>query len=263
MLSGRRPAALLATYSAERQPVAQQLIDFDRFWSAFIAEPTTDPDHPERGGVTAEQMRTEFARQGRYMAGLATKLPAVCAHRQPARISTSRTASRSARASTPPPWCGSRTASTCELGHAHRADGRWRLYAFGDETGAGLIDLATWLSDAPESPVRRFTPRGRDLDHALDVHAIFPGDHHAVDLGRVPEILLPHSGPLGLQDWEKIWAMDAAHDIFDMRSVGREGAIVIVRPDQYVAHVLPLHARGDLTDFFSGILLDQLSAVAR
>ncbi len=150
-----------------------------------------------------------------------------------------------------------------ELGHAHRADGRWRLYAFGDETGAGLIELAAWLSDSPDSPVRRFTPEGRDVDAVLDVHAVFQGDHHAVDLGRMPEILLPHSGPLGLQDWEKIWAADAAHDIFDMRRISREGAIVIVRPDQYVAHVLPLHARDELTDFFSGILLDQLSAVAR
>lgn len=262
VLQGRSDAALLATYSAERQSVAQDLIDFDRFWSAFIAEPTTDPAHPERGGVTAEQMRTEFARQGRYMAGLATRyrpsvLTGTGVHQHLAHGFEIGTRLHSA------PVVRVADGKHMQLGHAHRADGRWRIYAFGDEAGAGLIELATWLSDAPESPVRRFTPRGRDLDHALDVHAIFPGDPHAVDLGRVPEILLPHSGPLGLQDWEKIWATDAAHDIFDMRGVSREGAIVIVRPDQYVAHVLPLHARGDLTDFFSGILLDQLSAVAR
>ena len=111
--------------------------------------------------------------------------------------------------------------------------------------------------------MHRFTPQGCDLDHTLDVHAIFPGDPHAVELGPVPEILLPHSGPLGLQDWEKISAVDAAHDIFDNRSISREGAIVIVRPDQYVANVLPLHARDEITDFFAGILIDQLSAVAR
>ena len=84
-----------------------------------------------------------------------------------------------------------------------------------------------------------------------------------VDIGRVPEILLPHSGPLALQDWEKIWAVDAARDIFEARSISREGAIVIVRPDQYVANVLPLHARSELTEFFAGILVDQRSAVAR
>jgi phenol 2-monooxygenase len=101
------------------------------------------------------------------------------------------------------------------------------------------------------------------LDDVIDVHAVFRGDPHALDVIALPEILLPHSGPLGLQDWEKVWAVDAARDIFAERSVSTEGAVVIVRPDQYVANVLPLSARGELTDFFSGILLDRLSAVAR
>jgi phenol 2-monooxygenase len=30
---------------------------------------------------------------------------------------------------------------------------------------------------------------------------------------------------------------------------------VIVRPDQYVAHILPLDAHAELTAFFSGFLL--------
>jgi phenol 2-monooxygenase (NADPH) len=30
--------------------------------------------------------------------------------------------------------------------------------------------------------------------------------------------------------------------------------VVVVRPDQYVAHVLPLDAHQELTDFFAGIL---------
>jgi phenol 2-monooxygenase (NADPH) len=32
--------------------------------------------------------------------------------------------------------------------------------------------------------------------------------------------------------------------------------MVIVRPDQYVAHVLPLDAHDALTEFFAGILVD-------
>ena len=34
------------------------------------------------------------------------------------------------------------------------------------------------------------------------------------------------------------------------------GAVVVVRPDQYVAHVLPLDAHGQLADFFAGIMLE-------
>lgn len=212
--------------------------------------------------MTAEQMRTEFARQGRYMAGLATKyrpsaLTADSDHQGLAAGFEIGTRFHSA------PVVRVADGKHMQLGHVHRADGRWRLYAFGDESGAALIDLAAWLSDSSDSPVRRFTPEGRDVDDVLDVHAVFQSDHHAVDLGRMPEILLPHSGPLGLQDWEKIWAVDASRDIFDERSVSREGAIVIVRPDQYVAHVLPLHARGEIADFFAGILVDRSPAVVR
>lgn len=45
----------------------------------------------------------------------------------------------------------------------------------------------------------------------------------------------------------------ADSDIFTRRSVDRDkGALVIVRPDQYVAHVLPLNAYAGLSEFFAG-----------
>jgi hypothetical protein len=45
--------------------------------------------------------------------------------------------------------------------------------------------------------------------------------------------------------------------IFDMRGVIREtGCRVVVRPDQYVAHVLPVHGYDGLADFFAGVLID-------
>lgn len=87
------------------------------------------------------------------------------------------------------------------------------------------------------------------------MHAVFRGSHHDVEVTTLPEILLPKTGPLGLQDWEKVWATDAADDIFARRGIAAEGAIVVVRPDQYVAHVLPLSARGEVRDFFGGFLL--------
>ena len=46
VLSGRSPQALLETYSAERQVVAQNLIDFDREWSTLMAKPAEEFDDP-------------------------------------------------------------------------------------------------------------------------------------------------------------------------------------------------------------------------
>ena len=40
-----------------------------------------------------------------------------------------------------------------------------------------------------------------------------------------------------------------------MRGIDRAaGCVVVVRPDQYVGHILPLQARGDLADYFAAFL---------
>ncbi|GAA3765070.1 FAD-binding monooxygenase [Microbacterium kribbense] len=262
VLEGRSDAALLHSYSAERQWVAADLIEFDRFWSAFIAQPAPDPAHPELGGVTAEQMQAEFARQGRYTAGLATKYtPSALIggdeHQQLASGFEIGTRFHSS------PVVRIADGKRVQLGHTHLADGRWRLYAFGDAGGSGLIDLATWLGESPDSPVRRFTAPGADIDSVIDVHGVFAAGHHDIDITTLPEMLLPHSGPLGLQDWEKAWALDPADDIYAARGIDSAGAIVVVRPDQYVAQVLPLSARAQVADFFAGFLRDQRAVVRR
>jgi phenol 2-monooxygenase len=254
VLEGRSEARLLRSYSAERQTVAQDLIDFDRFWSAFIAQPTVDPEHPELGGVSAEQMQSEFARQGRYTAGLATKyLPSTLTgadtHQHLATGFEIGTRFHSA------PVVRVADARRMQLGHAHLADGRWRLYAFGDADGTELRELADWLGSDPGSSVLRFREEGADLDAVIDVHGIFRSDYHDIDVTALPEALVPHTGPLGLQDWEKVWAVDPAVDIFAARGIDPAGAVILVRPDQYIAHVLPLDAREQLTGFFSGFLV--------
>ncbi|MCL2614780.1 MAG: FAD-dependent monooxygenase [Nocardioidaceae bacterium] len=259
VLEGRSDAGLLHTYSAERQAVAQDLIDFDRFWSSFIAQPTLDPAHPELGGITAAEMTAEFARQGRYTAGLATTyspsaLTGAADRQDLATGFAIGTRFHSA------PVIRLADARPLQLGHAQRADGRWRVFAFGGEDHSSLIDLAAWLGDSDESPVARFTPAGADIDSVIDVHGVFRCGHHDLDVGVLPEMLLPHSGGLGLQDWEKAWAVDPRDDIFAARGIDAAGAIVVVRPDQHVAHVLPLTARAELTDFFGGFLLDQRAA---
>ena len=65
------------------------------------------------------------------------------------------------------------------------------------------------------------------------------------------------------QDYEKAFSADLRNgfDIFDMRGIDRAaGAIVVVRPDQFVANVLPLDAHADLSEFFAGFLLDRQRA---
>ena len=58
-----------------------------------------------------------------------------------------------------------------------------------------------------------------------------------------------------------IHAAKRGEDIFDMRGIDRKaGCIVIVRPDQYVAHILPLQAREELARYFAGVLKPRRAA---
>ena len=153
------------------------------------------------------------------------------------------------------------------LGHHARADGRWRIYAFADSAEAGqpsaLSQWADWMA-GPQSPVTVHTPAGADPDAVFDVKAIYQQRYDEIEFPAVPEVFRPRSGPLGLTDWEKVFgaAPSAWHDsdIFDERGLSRDGVVVVVRPDQYVAGVFPLAATDELAAFFAGALRTVSSA---
>ena len=74
----------------------------------------------------------------------------------------------------------------------------------------------------------------------------------------IPTLLTPKTGKLGLQDHEKVFCVDHKEmgDIFDMRGIDREnGCVIVVRPDQYVSHVLALNSFSELSNFVSGVLV--------
>ena len=144
-----------------------------------------------------------------------------------------------------------------QLGHVARADGRWRLYAFADRAGDRLAALCAWLEEGVDSPLRRFTPPGDDVDAVIDTRAILQTPHRDVVLSRLPALLLPRKGRLGLADYEKVFCPDprSGRDIFDLRRIDRDrGCVVVVRPDQFVAHILPLDARDEIAAFFERVL---------
>jgi phenol 2-monooxygenase len=76
----------------------------------------------------------------------------------------------------------------------------------------------------------------------------------------MPSLLLPRKGRYGLKDYEKVFCaeLNSATNIFDMRGVNRErGCVIVVRPDQYVAHILPLNAYAEVASFFERFMLPQ------
>ena len=253
VLQGRSGADLLRSYSDERQPVAQELIDFDKAWSAMMAAPPKDPSRPEAGGVDPAELQAYFVRAGRYTAGVATRYRPGALTGEPTYQSLATGFTIGTRFHSAP-VVRLADAKPMQLGHVARADGRWRLYAFSDASGRALHALCDHLARSPDSVLHLVTPENADVDSVFDLRAVLQQPHREVRLEDVHALLLPRKGRYGLIDYEKAFTSDASADIFTERGIDRErGALVVVRPDQYVAHLLPLDAYAELNAFLRPI----------
>ena len=261
VLLGRCTPQLLHTYSAERRAIAKELIDFDRAFAKMFSAPPKDPDNPDGDGVDPSEFQQYFVQHGRFTAGTATRY-------KPSIISAEPTWQNLAQGLVigmrfhSAPVIRLADAKPVHLGHTVKADGRWRLFLFAgrEDTGAagsGVAALCGFLANDPQSPVRKYTPAGADIDSVIDVRATFQQGHRELAIEAMPAFLLPRKGRYGLRDYEKIFCPDlkSGNDIFEMRGIDRQqGCIAVVRPDQYIAHVLPLDAHDKLAAFFDGFM---------
>lgn len=263
VLQGRCAADILHSYSEERQAVAKDLIDFDREWSRIMSEPPKTDDNDDDDTPVFQRY---FIQHGRYTAGMSVRyepsaLTGMTTWQSLASGFEIGTRFHSA------PVVRLADAKPLQLGHVVKADTRWRLFAFcPDENpsnqGSAITGLCHFLAKDPTSPIRRFTRQNEDIDAVIDVRAIFQQALHDLSIETLPELLKPKKGRMGLADHEKMFCPDLKNgrDIFDMRMIDRNrGCLVIVRPDQYVAHVLPFDAHDKLAAFFGGIMLEQAS----
>ena len=249
VLEGRSPETLLSTYSAERQVIAKNLIDFDKEWSTLMAKKPEEFENPS-------ELEDFYVRTAEFPAGFMTQyapsmLIAEASHQD---LATGFPIGKRFKSAPVVRVCDT---NPLQLGHQASADGRWRIYVFADSAPAGapspVAEFAEWLQTSPDSPLAA-TPAGADQDAWFDVKVIYQQDHTGVDVNAVPAVFKPQVGPFRLTYLEKVYGTDPKADIFDIRGIDRGGVVVVVRPDQYVANVLPLAATAELGAFFAPIL---------
>jgi phenol 2-monooxygenase len=254
VFKGRSSPDLLHSYSAERRGAAKGLIDFDHEWARIMSAPPEEAETP--------RFQKHFIEHGRFTAGLSVRY-------EPSALTGEGTWQNLAKGLDigmrfhSAPVIRLADAKPMQLGHTVEADARWRLFMFAGAGDHGQLGSAThalcgYLEDDPNSPVRKFTRQDEDIDAVIDVRAVFQQGFRDLAYEEMPSLLRPSKGRYGLCDYEKVFCADlkSGNDVFDMRGIDREkGCAVIVRPDQYVAHVLPLNAHAELTAFFEGFLL--------
>ncbi|GAA6177092.1 FAD-dependent monooxygenase [Sulfitobacter pacificus] len=254
VLRGQSDPALLHSYSQERQAKAKELIEFDRDMARlFSAKPKTAEE--------AAQFQSYFKKHGRYTAGVETRYApstVIGDDTHQALATGQRVGMRFHSA----PVIRLGDGKRMQLGHLLKADGRWRLLAFagaGDmgQTGGDIARLCAELTNTPASPIMRYTPKEADIDSVIDMRAVFQTPHREMRLEGLPALLLPTKGRYGLIDYEKTFCADgrADSDIYDLRGINRQhGALLIIRPDQFVAAVLPLADAAGVAAFFDGFM---------
>jgi phenol 2-monooxygenase len=257
VLLGYAAPDLLHSYSAERWAEAKRLVDTDHEWARIMSAP---PGQSELDGGAEPRFIRQFKENLEFTGGLAVQYgPSVligpATHQGLARGQEIGRRFHSA------PVVRLSDAKQLQLGHVAEADGRWRIYAFagkgdGSAPDSAIHRLADWLKNDPASPVVKFTCAGADVDSLIDLRAIFQQTFDALAYEDMPALLRPTKGRLSLQDHEKVFCVDhkGLGDIYDMRGIDRaQGCMIVVRPDQYTAHILPLDAYGALAAFFDGI----------
>ncbi|MDN6372212.1 MAG: FAD-binding monooxygenase [Brevibacterium aurantiacum] len=255
VLSGRSSQELLRTYSAERQVTAKNLIDFDKEWSTLMATPQEElPDET--------YLQDFYVKTAEFPAGFMTEytesmITASTAHQE---LATGFPVGKRFKSARVQRNCD---ANYIHLGHRARADGRWRVYVFADApsptdaTSSNVTELADWLNADPASPLVKYRRAGEDLDSLLELSVIYQQGHTEFSFPDVPTVFRPHVGEFDLEYVEKIYATLPDEDIFDVRGISRDGAVVVVRPDQYVSGIFPLDAHDEIGSFFDGVFVSE------
>ena len=267
VLRGQAAPELLHTYSAERRAIAEELLEFDRELASMFSVPneavSVETEIKAGTGSTTEATKLQqyMVKHDGYVSGTLTRYEPSIIVAEPSHTSLAPGLPLGKRFHSCP-VVRLADARPVELGHVLEADGRWRIVAFADKAdpsaaSSRIRQLVRFLEFDDRSPIRRYTPSRADIDSVIELLVVFQQGYLDLDIGSLPGFLYPAKGRYGLQDRDKLFCPDQARgiDIFDERRIDRErGALVIARPDQHVAHTLPLDEMEGLATFFAGFM---------
>lgn len=258
VLQGKSDPKLLSTYSTERRKVAQQLIDADRELSKLVATRPTAGDDAQESKVDTAKIEAFMKRQSGFVSGTSIEyFPSyICTGQENQHLATGYKIGQRFHSAVATRVADGRSQ---HLGHLVKADGRWRIFVFGGtqnptQTSSDAYQLVDFLATDAASPVQKYTPKGDDVDSVIDTYAVF--QQRDLSMHDLHGYLWPAKGKYGLRDYEKVFHAQDGNDVFEMRGIDRaNGCVVVVRPDQHIAAILPMTAHAELSSFFDEFMI--------
>ena len=261
VLIGRSHPKLLRTYTEERRKVAQDLISLDKDFTKIVAGKLFNKNERNQSIDGTHSIKKYFTKQTGFIAGTNIKY-------EPSFIIGNNDYQNLAKGFI----VGQRfhSAEVCRtadgriqhIGHLNKADGRWRIFIFGGKnhpkkSSTDSYRLVEFLSKSRQSPVIKYTPDDEDIDAVIDVYAVFQQKEN-LSIEHLQDFLWPAKGKYGLRDYEKVFNAIPGNDIFELREINRDsGCVVIIRPDQHVAKILPLNKHQEITLFFDQFMISK------
>lgn len=273
--AGVAKPAILSTYDAERHRLAEMLLDFDRHWSGLFTE-----DKPPEGGpgktesmIKVVELFEDFADGRKAFYGAS---PLVCKPRGGEGHAAARCLIPGERF-LPVKLRKQADGNTVWTTRTLESDGRFKMVILAgdvrDETQKARIDkLSRLLSgQAPgkESPLHRYRPIPGWFESPIDVVTIHSAPWPETEFFDFPEILRPID-PIRGWDYNKIWSDD--YCVWDRDCIGKgyekwgvdrlRGAMVVVRPDQYIGWAGELDDEKEMTAYLDGVLVRRMAPEA-
>lgn len=244
VLRGNADMSLLKTYEFERRKYAQDLIDFDKTWSALCSrKPQTEEN---QDGISNEDFMKVFQMFGEFSSGTGV-------HYAPSTITNTTYQSLA-----PNQLIGTRIlpqvfirvadARPYEIQDLLPADTKFKVLVFaGDTTQHEQLERVNQLAEDISTGEHGFLQKlNRDW---FDVWTISSGKKEKVNYMDLPEVLRPHWSHVLLDDTD-MYARSGGGG-YERYGVDPErGAIIVVRPDGYVGIVAPFEGVKCVQDYF-------------
>lgn len=275
VIRGQSSVEILKTYTSERRAIAQQLIDFDRKLAKAFSTPLKNPTQESTGNdeITGKNQSTPTKLQQYvvqlegFMSGTMTQYPSslLIGKDTYQHLATGFPIGKRFHSSLVTRLIDARE---MHLGHINKADGRWRIFAFDRKEktttlpSSAIKQLSDFLANSTHSPIQKYTPKNQDMDSVIDWAIVLQTNYFELDMTGIPSFFTPAKGVYGLHDCEKIFCadMDNHDNLFDCRGIDRQqGCLLIVRPDQHIANILPLSLDGftKMAAFFDQFMTPQ------
>ncbi|KAF2264742.1 phenol 2-monooxygenase-like protein [Lojkania enalia] len=254
VLSKQSKPSLLKTYVLERSKTAKDLIDFDREFARMFSSKEENPG----------EFSKYFVKSGRYTAGLTARyddseLTDLKGSMQDmAKEITVGMRFPSAQVIR---FCDCKA---MQLLRAFQSDCRWRIVVFsGDIAMEKNRERLNKLATALEALSKKSTSSTADIDSLIEPILVLSSNFIGIEQEQIPKYFWPVTGKWKIRDLHKVYVDDEHYNAGHGRAYERYGvdssvgAVIIVRPDQYVAKVTNLDDFEEIEKFFKGVLVER------